>query len=225
MLDTKALAEVTASIVKEHVASVLAPIMARLEAVEAHQPERCEKGEVRALIAEQVEKITPTLVEKVAEVVPKPRDGVGVAGAIIDRDGELTLTLTDGTTRGLGRVVGHDGAPGEKGEPGRDGIDGKDGADALGFDDMDATYDGGRTITLRFARGDRVKEFSFEVPMVIDRGVYSQGREYSPGDGVTWAGSYWIAQEHTTEKPDTGKGWRLAVKRGRDGKDAERVAR
>ena len=40
-----------------------------------------------------------------------------------------------------------------------------------------------------------------------------------PGDGTTWGGSFWIAQGETGEKPDTGKGWRLAVKKGRDGRD------
>ena len=98
---------------------------------------------------------------------------------------------------------------GEKGEPGRDG---------LGFDDMrmEEREDG---CYLVFERGEIVKEF--RVPVVIDRGVYSAGRLYRRGDGVTWAGSFWIAQEDTSEKPDTGKGWRLAVKKGRDGKDAK----
>jgi len=166
-----------------------------------------------------VEKSIQAHLDQAVFEIPEPKDGVGLAGAFIDRDGNLVLTLTDGTTRELGRVVGKDGVDGARGEPG------KDGADALGFDDMDVTHDGGRAFTLRFERGDRVKEFTFEVPVVIDRGVYSQGREYAPGDGVTWGGSYWIAQEKTTAKPDSGEGWRLAVKRGRDGKDAERVAK
>src|SRR5690554_732215 len=105
--------------VRAHVDRSLAPILDRLEALEARQLER------------------------------------GVAGAVIDRDGNLVITTTDGIPHNLGRVVGRDGTDGAKGDPG------KDGADALGFDDMDATYDGGRTITLRFARGDRVKEFAF----------------------------------------------------------------
>lgn len=213
--------------VRAHVDRSLAPILERLEALEARQLERGADGsdgkgvdaqEVADLLAEDIERLIAGHV-KAVKALPAPKDGVGLAGAVIDRDGNLVITTTEGVPHNLGRVVGRDGRDGAKGDPG------KDGADGLGFDDMEATYDGGRTITLRFARGDRVKEFAFEVPMVIDRGVYSQGREYSPGDGVTWAGSYWIAQERTREKPDTGKGWRLAVKRGRDGKDAERVAK
>jgi len=60
------------------------------------------------------------------------------------------------------------------------------------------------------------------VPMVIDRGVYRADGEYRAGDGVTWAGSYWIAKDDTPQgKPGEpgSDGWRLAVKRGRDGKD------
>lgn len=60
------------------------------------------------------------------------------------------------------------------------------------------------------------------VPMVIDRGVYRADGEYKAGDGVTWAGSYWIAKDDTPQgKPGEpgSDGWRLAVKRGRDGKD------
>lgn len=192
--------------VRAHVDRSLAPILERLKALEEREPVKGECGD-------------PGAQGPQGEPGAPGQDGVGMAGAVIDRAGHLVLTLTDGSTRDLGPVVGKDGKDGAKGDPGTDG------ADALGFDDMQATYDGVRTITLRFARGDRVKEFAFEVPMVIDRGVYSQGREYSPGDGVTWAGSYWIAQERTREKPDTGKGWRLAVKRGRDGKDAERTAK
>jgi hypothetical protein len=96
--------------------------------------------------------------------------------------------------------------------------EGKPGVDGVGFDDLSAEYDGERTITLRFERGETVKTFSFEMPVVLDRGVYKAGEEYRAGDGVTWAGSFWIAQETTSEKPDSGKGWRLAVKRGRDAK-------
>jgi hypothetical protein len=100
------------------------------------------------------------------------------------------------------------------------GANGKDGVDGLGFDDLQVEHDGGRRVSLKFARGDRVKEFSFDLPVVIDRGIYKDGSAYSAGDGVTWGGSYWIAQCETKSKPDgADSGWRLAVKKGRDGKD------
>lgn len=103
-----------------------------------------------------------------------------------------------------------------------DGKDGAPGADGLGFDDLSVAYDGERTVTLRFARGDLVREYPLTIPAVLDRGVYREGQAYVPGDGVTWAGSYWIAQRATEAKPDAGDDWRLAVRRGRDGKNGER---
>lgn len=97
--------------------------------------------------------------------------------------------------------------------------DGKDGQDGLGFEDFEVLHDGERSFTLRFVRGEQAKEATFTIPCVLDRGVFKEGTEYQRGDGATWAGSYWIAQATTREKPGTGGDWRLAVKRGRDGKD------
>lgn len=57
------------------------------------------------------------------------------------------------------------------------------------------------------------------IPAVIDKGIYNPESLYEKGDGVTWAGSYWIANDEPDHKPGTGDGWRLAVKKGRDGKD------
>lgn len=58
-------------------------------------------------------------------------------------------------------------------------------------------------------------------PILRDAGVFNQSQTYSRGDGVTFGGSFWICQEDgVTSKPGVGKLWRLAVKRGRDGKDA-----
>jgi hypothetical protein len=64
---------------------------------------------------------------------------------------------------------------------------------------------------------------TFTLPIVIDKGVYKQADSYHAGDGVTWAGSYWIAQkDEPSQKPGEGQGWRLAVKKGRDGKHGEK---
>ncbi len=99
--------------------------------------------------------------------------------------------------------------PGPQGPAGRDGF---------GFDDLDMV-ETEKGVFLRFTRGDMVKEF--RLPIIIDRGVFKEGSIYLKGDGVTWGGHYWFAQCETTEKPDTGKDWRMAVRRGRDGKDAD----
>lgn len=55
------------------------------------------------------------------------------------------------------------------------------------------------------------------------RGVFKEGQEYTRGNAVTFGGSLWFAQKDAPEgKPGlTGdENWVLAVKRGRDGKDA-----
>ncbi|WP_341520715.1 phage portal protein [Pseudomonas sp. G.S.17] len=66
----------------------------------------------------------------------------------------------------------------------------------------------------------RTEEKSLTFPLMIYRGVFGGG-DHAPGDTVTWAGSLWHCDEPTSDKPgETGsKGWRLAVKKGRDGKD------
>lgn len=143
------------------------------------------------------------------------RDGVGLAGAVIDRGGDLVVTLTNGEHKNLGPVLGKDG---RDGDPGMKGTDGRDGADGLGFDDLDLV-EREKGLMLRFARGDAVKEYP--LPVVIDQGVWREG-SYAKGSGTSWAGSFWIAQRDTSDKPDTPEsGWRLAVKRGRDGKDGK----
>ena len=62
---------------------------------------------------------------------------------------------------------------------------------------------------------------SFALPMVLDRGIYRAETRYAKGDGVTWGGSFWIAQaDEPTDKPGISAQWRLAVKQGERGKSA-----
>jgi integrin beta 3 len=62
----------------------------------------------------------------------------------------------------------------------------------------------------------------FKSPIVLDRGVYQAGRTYEKGDGATYGGSFWIAQDATSEKPGDGATkWRLAVKAGREGREGK----
>lgn len=91
----------------------------------------------------------------------------------------------------------------------------KDGVDGFSLEDLEIEHDGERTLTLRFKSGHLVREKSFRIDSLIDRGVWREGT-YEKGDGVTWAGSFWIAQRSTQSKPQTDDSWRLAVKKGRD---------
>ncbi|MBF8642262.1 MULTISPECIES: phage portal protein [Pseudomonas] len=64
------------------------------------------------------------------------------------------------------------------------------------------------------------QEKALSIPAMVYRGIFKAG-EFQPGDTVTWGGSLWHCDEPTSDKPGEpgSKGWRLAVKRGRDGKD------
>jgi collagen type III alpha len=118
---------------------------------------------------------------------------------------------------------GRDGQPGiagrdgKDGAPGRDGIDGNDG---FGFDDME-TIEDERSYGVIFRRGDQVKVIRWQKsnPAAWYRGIWKEGEEYKRGETVTWNGSSHIALVDTIGKPETTPDWRLAVKRGRDGKD------
>jgi hypothetical protein len=52
------------------------------------------------------------------------------------------------------------------------------------------------------------------------QGVWREA-SYLKGDVVTWAGSSFIAQRDTSDKPETTDAWKLSTKRGRDGKDGK----
>ena len=55
------------------------------------------------------------------------KDGVSVTNAEINQNGNLILTLSDGSTIDAGKVTGEDGVDGKDGVNGKDGVDGKDG--------------------------------------------------------------------------------------------------
>ncbi|HBP5437202.1 TPA: hypothetical protein L6B65_29990 [Pseudomonas aeruginosa] len=97
----------------------------------------------------------------------------------------------------------------------------KDGRDALQLESFDlALGEDGRTVTVKMQAGDVVVEKSVKIASVIDRGVFSAEKSYEQGDGTTYGGCYWIAQKDAPAGvPGGSDDWRLAVKKGRDGKD------
>jgi integrin beta 3 len=106
--------------------------------------------------------------------------------------------------------------------PGKDGVNGlngKDGKDGLGFEDLNVIQTDERNLVFKFARDGKTKEFPLTFPVLIDKGVFKPESAYSKGDGVTYAGSFWICQkDQPGSKPGEDGSWRLAVKRGRDAK-------
>jgi hypothetical protein len=184
-----------------------------------------------SVTAEDVEPLVQTEVSKAVAALPAAKDGVGLTGALIDRDGHLVVTLSDGTAKDVGPVIGRDvdmeavqkqlkAAVDAIPRP-KDGIDGKDGVDGIGFEDMDLVVDDEHGVFLRCSRNGVVKEFRLPVPYHL--GVYQPGVTYAKASCVSWAGSTWIALKDTTAKPGDGQSdWRLIVKRGGEGKQGMR---
>lgn len=97
---------------------------------------------------------------------------------------------------------------------------GKDGRDGVGFDDLTVEHDGTGLVSIKFVRGSVTKSFDIRLPVLIDKGIFKDEEIYQKGDCVTCGGSLWIAQtDKAVGKPGISEDWRLAVKRGRDGKD------
>jgi collagen type III alpha len=179
-----------------------------------------------AVTAEQVAEAVQAMPEALEAAVQRyleanpPASGKDGAPGRDGSDGKPGLEGKEG----LAGRDGRDGLPGAQGEKGIDGRDGKDGFNGLSVDDFDVkSSDDGRTIEFSLNAEGRdpivkvVRASSF-----IDRGVWKE-QDFEKGDGVTWGGSFFIAQRSTTdkEKPGESDGWRLAVKRGRDGRDGK----
>lgn len=272
MLEMKALAEATATIVKAHVAEAVTPLLVRIETLENSSPKvddvailrlveqevakipPAEKGkdadpeEVASLVAETVERavaalpvpqdgksvavedVAPLIVEEVGKAVaalPVPKS---IRGVVVDRDGNAVFTYSDGSTENVGRVVGKDAQEVDVAALERliaEKVDAiprpKDGKDGFSLTDFDVSSGAdGRSIIWSFEQGENRFEVEMKHPIPIYRDVFKEGQEYEPGDMVTWAGSVWHCCQKTTAKPDgPDSGWKLAVKKGRDGKDAK----
>ncbi len=144
-----------------------------------------------------IEQLLPVVneeVEKAVAALPLPKDGTGVASVLKDHEGNVVFTLTDGSVCKLGKIDG---------EPGKDGESGKD-------IDLDA---------VRLTIQEEVQKQVMAPLAEAYKGVWKAGA-YKRGSVVTWAGSMFIANADTEAKPEESGDWRLAVKRGRDGKDA-----
>lgn len=132
-------------------------------------------------------------------------DGVGLAGAMIDRAGELVITTTKGEAIRLGKVVGEDG---------RDGIS---------FDTASGDYDAERGFVISLGAGDRRKQFV--LPYMVHRGFWREGLGVKAGESATHDGALWIAKRANASRPclENTDDWILAARKGRDGKDGRSV--
>lgn len=185
----------------------------------------------KSVTVDDVAPIIAAEIERQVSLIPAAKDGIGVAGAIIDRENNLVLTLTNGEAKNLGLVVGKDADM----EALERRIDEKfasipvpkDGKDAFALEDFDAELmDDKRTVLLSFSSKDGL-DYKIELgfPAMIYRGIYSPEKEYMCGDTVTWGGHLWHCDiDKNNEKP-SGEGWTMAVKKGRDAPRMQEAAK
>lgn len=89
-----------------------------------------------------------------------------------------------------------------------------------GVKSVDSVFDGNHEITLSTTMASgRTSETKFIVPGLVYREIFDPTQDYEPGDFVTYQGSMWACMKPTKETPGTkDSGWRLAVKRGLNGR-------
>lgn len=174
---------------------------------------------IERLVCAQVEKVVR---ETLTAIMPRDgRDGQPGVPGMPGPPGAQGVPGMDGR-EGQPGVPGPPGGPGVQGVPGMDGRDGRNGIDgtleAVTFTRED------RAVIVRRADGAEIGRWT--TPEVLDRGYYTAGVRYAPGDGVTYSGSYWIAQAETEARPaENAPAWRLAVKRGEKGATGARGER
>lgn len=169
------------------------------------------------------------MIDAAVAAIPKPQDGKSVTveevlDAVMPRlqdrfEARLAEAALDFERRAQG-VLERAIAAIPKPQDGRDGLD---------LRHFKAEQVDERTVTLTLTDGERTEHVHLTFPVVIDRGVFSEvgkpgGGRYEKGDGVTFGGSFWIAQVDDPQGvPGLTKDWRLAVKKGRDGKSVARL--
>lgn len=131
----------------------------------------------------------------------KGSDGLGLAGAMIDRDGCLQITMTNGEVKNLGAVVG------------------KDGADGLSLDGFELEYlPESHEIAMKATAAGRIKEVRYPAGGIRPAGYWRDGTKAQAGEAWVHDGSLWIALKGTVSKPATGDdAWIIGARKGRDG--------
>jgi hypothetical protein len=148
-----------------------------------------------------------------AAIAPEQARNTLLAEALTEARAEVSLLRER-----LAIVEAREPVPGPPGPAGQDGA-----AFTAGELECVQAPDDPRLVTLQFRRGELVTpagQLHFRgVPQFC--GVHQAGARYEPGDLVTVQGSLWHCNAATSDRPGTGATtWTLAVKCGRDGKDA-----
>lgn len=137
------------------------------------------------------------------------QNGAGVADLLIDRDGALVATMTDGRMKSLGVVVGKDGA------------NGRDGLDGAGLEDVEPEYDSStHELVLRFGVAGKRKELRYAAGGIQHGGYWREGTRAKAGQTWTRGGTTFIAKHDTDAEPSRdSEHWLIFASKGRDGQD------
>lgn len=164
--------------------------------------------------ADDVRKMVDDAVSKAMQAVPAPKDGDPGRDAL---QLELQPAIDLDRVYARGTYAKHAGGlwrafESTKGLHGWECV--VEGIAELRLDQVGREF----TLVARTSSGAEVSK-SIKVASLVDKGVFKAGSDYEAGDGVTWGGSFFIAQKdvpcgHPGEPGSDG--WRLAVKRGRD---------
>jgi len=168
------------------------------------------EGEV-AKWALDFERRAADVMQKAIDKIPRydPPTSVTIEDVRPILDGEVAKALLDLDRRAADSIQkAIDNLPEPK--PGKDGFTPDDLRLSLKED--------GQTIVVTMSAGERVTSKELRLPIPVDAGVFKRGESYQKGQTVSYGGSLFIAQCETSQTPETGPDWRLAVKRGRDGK-------
>ena len=134
----------------------------------------------------------------------KGMDGAGIADLLIDRDGALVATMTDGRMKSLGLVVGKDG---------------QNGRDGLSVESLDRTYDAEtHEVVERFVAAGQTKELRYPAGGIRHGGYWREGTKAVAGETWTDKSIAWIAVKATTTRPAIDSpDWQIFANKGRDG--------
>lgn len=139
------------------------------------------------------------------------REGSGIADLLIDRDGKLVATMTDGRMKILGAVIG------------RDGANGKDGRDGLSAENFTREYlPDTHEIRERWSCAGEQKELVYPAGGIRHGGYWREGTRAKSGQTWVRGGTCFIATCDTTESPTReSKDWQIFASKGRDGLDGK----
>ena len=208
MFDPEKFGEAMAAAIQAEVA----PLKAKIAELDKQLAERPDYAE---FIKQQVQAACIVHMPEAKKGDPG-EPGIGVAGAMIDRDGAIQITLSNGEVKSLGVVVGKDGEA-------KDGINGKDG---ISFESFDMRYlDETSQLEVKATAGGITKEVRFHIGGMRGKGYWREGVTAKANEAWSYGGQLWIAVNETKAEPKAGcADWFLGARKGKDADTIIRTA-